>query len=553
MDNKTLTGADYLKLLQKGYEYLSRDFEAINDLNVFPVPDGDTGTNMKLTFAGGLRAINKDDDLGSIATDFARGSLFAARGNSGVLSSQYYKGISDGLKNKSKASVLEFAKALVSGYKVAYAAAADPVEGTILTVAREGIENAMAKKANLKDFETLLTAIVEEMKKSLDNTPNLLPLLKEAGVVDSGGKGLLTIFQGFLSAYKGEETQNEESNSSFEEHISVSNAAPLDYSAFDEHSSLDYGYCTEFMLQLLEAKIDVAKFSVKRFINWLESHGNSIVCFQTGTIVKVHIHTKTPWEVIRYAQKYGEFVTFKMENMALQHNEVIRKEEKKEKAKVKSAIIAIAQGDGIKELFRNMGADYVIDGGSTMNASTEEIIAAAKEVNASDVILLPNEGNILLAAKQAAKLYKKCKIHVVETKTMIEGYSALSMLMDKDDVVSTISSFEEAKNAIKSGFVALSNRDVTIDKENIPSGTYIGAYVKDIIASGKSAEEAFVNLVNKMEGIEDKSMILIIKGKPADKEASEKLFARLQESYPNKEIGLIDGNQEVYDYLLGAY
>lgn len=553
MDYKTLTGQDFLCLLKKGYEALAKNCEIINDLNVFPVPDGDTGTNMKMTFAGGLKSINKKDDIGSLATDFARGSLFAARGNSGVLSSQYYKGIANGLKNKKKATVNDFAKAMVSGYQVAYEAAADPVEGTILTVAREGIEDVIGKMKKCRDFPTFFRAVVEAMKRSLDNTPNLLPTLKEAGVVDSGGKGLLTIFQGFLSAYSKTECDESATETNFEEHIETNAPAPVDYSAFNEHSVLDYGYCTEFMLQLLESKHDVKRFSIKRFIHWLEEHGNSIVCFQTGTIVKTHIHTKKPHEVIRYAQRYGEFVAFKMENMALQHNEVLIKEEKKKKERAHSAIVAIGQGEGIKELYRSMGADMVIDGGKTMNTSTEEIIEACKEVNAEEVIVLPNESNILLAAKQAERLYKKCHIHVVETHTLMEGYCVLSMVMDKNDVEGTLLALNEAKNAIESGFIAQSNRDTEIQGEIVKAGTYIGALMKNIIAKGSTIEEAVIDLFSKIDDFEAKSTALLIYGKSVEKENAESLLAKLQEKYPNQEFGLIDGGQEVYDYLVGTY
>ena len=553
MDNKTLSGNDFICLLKKGYEALAKNYEAINDLNVFPVPDGDTGTNMKMTFAGGLCAINKEDDLGSLANDFARGSILSARGNSGVLSSQYYQGIANGLKNKKTATVNEFAKAMVSGYKVAYKAAADPVEGTILTVAREGIDNVINKSKNLKDFPTFFQAVVNEMKKSLDNTPNLLPVLEKAGVVDSGGKGLLTIFQGFLSAYLNEEDISPEINEKFEEHIGTNSPSAVDYSAFNENSVLDYGYCTEFLLQLLTSKIDINRFSLKRFINWLGEHGNSIVCFQTGTIVKVHIHTKKPYEVIRYAQKYGEFVGFKMENMALQHNEVIKKEEKKNKERVPSAIVAIGQGEGIKELYRSLGADIVIDGGKTMNASTEEIIEACKEANADDVILLPNESNILLAAEQAEKLYKKCRVHVVKTKTLVEGYVALSMLVDKNDIKGTIDAFVDAIATLQCGFVAKSSREVIINNETVPTNTFIGGVGKSILSSGNNAEEALLNLVSSYKDLNSKSSLLIISGKNVNEDDANALLDKLTNKYIDLEIGLLKGDQDIYDYLIGLF
>lgn len=545
--NNILTGQLLRQLLEAGYQNLALHYEAINDLNVFPVPDGDTGTNMKITFMSGLDAIGDEKGVGDISTTFARGMLYGARGNSGVLSSQYFSGIGKYLDGKEEVNALEFLEALKEGYKTAYAAAADPAEGTILTVAREGVESISSNVGEHTAIIALIQMVVESMRISLDNTPNLLPILKKSGVVDSGGKGLLTIFEGFLMCLKGEKIQE---SSEIEEHLSK--LPPINAKmAFNENSVLDYGYCTEFLLQLLTSKIKVSEFSIDDFITWLKGHGDSIVCFQTGTIVKVHIHTKKPYEVIAYAQNFGEFVSFKMENMALQHNEVIAKEQKSNEERKKFAVVTIAQGEGLIQLFRDLGADIVLNGGETMNTSTAEMIDAFKEANADEVLLLPNESNIIMAAKQAASLYNKCKVRVVETKTLVEGYSALSML-NPYDLEESYNSFEEARKTTKSAFVALSSRDFTVDGVNHPKGRYIeGVDHKGIIGARTNREEAIEELTSRLPELKKAQILFLIYGENVPSEEAEQIYAKLQKRYPNIEIGLVEGKQKVYDYLVG--
>lgn len=547
MAGHILTGPEFKELLEAGYQNLSLHFEAINDLNVFPVPDGDTGTNMKITFLGGLNAIGEEEDIGTMASNFARGMLFGARGNSGVLSSQYFRGIGESLYGKKEVNSLEFLSALKQGYKTAYAAAADPAEGTILTVAREGVESISSNVGENTEMVALIQMVVESMRISLDNTPNLLPILKKSGVVDSGGKGLLTIFEGFLMALKGEKI---EKGDEIEEHLSK--LPPVSSSiAFNENSTLDYGYCTEFLLQLLTSKIKVSDFSVDAFIAWLKDHGDSIVCFQTGTIIKVHIHTKKPYEVIQYAQEFGEFVSFKMENMALQHNEVIAKEEKASEERKKFAVVTIAQGEGLINLFKDLGADIVLNGGETMNTSTAEMIDAFKEANAEEILLLPNESNIIMAAKQAASLYNKCKVRVVETKTLVEGYSALSML-NPYDVEESYNSFEEARKTTKSAFVALSSRECMIDGVRHPKGRYIeGVDHKGILGARTNREEAIEELITRLPEMSKAQLLFLIYGKGVPSEEAEQIVNKLQQRYPSVEIGLVEGDQKVYDYLVG--
>ncbi len=540
-------------MLENGYKNLLAHLQIINDLNVFPVPDGDTGTNMKLTYQNGLKTITDDDAPIDIITDeFARGMLFGARGNSGVLTSQYFRGFADACKGKKELTVDDFAKAMISAYKNAYNACADVAEGTILTVARESIENTIPSIREEDTFDSFLTKVVSMMRISLDNTPNLLSVLKENGVVDSGGKGLLTIYEGYLAFFTGKDiTVDDEDLKKDKEEKTPS----IDFSAFNENSTLDYGYCTEFLLQLLHSKIDISKFNIDEFIAFMQEHGNSLVCFQTGTIVKVHVHTKKPYEVIEYAQRFGEFITFKMENMALQHNSLIKEEEKRQQERKKIAVITIAQGDGIIDLFQNqLRADLVINGGTTMNTSVSEMIDAFKYVNADEIILLPNETNMLKAAQQAAELYKDSKVYVVNTHNIQEGFAALNMYMG------TEATGQEVYEALKAGaesvtpyIVFKSGKDAKVGSVTAPKGSYVGSKGKKLITFAPRRTAATLRLFEKIEGIKEKEVCFIIYGQTVLEDAAEELISALNEMYPNLEVALINGKQDVYDLLIGIY
>lgn len=553
MNNK-MNGTMFSDLLNYGYKNLVAHLKIINDLNVFPVPDGDTGTNMKLTYSNGLKTITDDDAaVCQIADEFARGMLFGARGNSGVLTSQYFRGFADAVKGKKEITVNDFAKAMVSAYKNAYKACKDVAEGTILTVAREGVENSIPSVREEDTFESFFNKVVTMMRISLDNTPNLLPILKENGVVDSGGKGLLTIYEGFLAYVSGKEI----SGAVEEElhHKEENKQSAIDFSAFNENSTLDYGYCTEFLLQLLNSKIDIPSFSIDEFTDWMLKHGESLVCFQTGTIVKVHIHTKKPYEVIEFAQKFGEFVTFKMENMALQHNEVIKNEEKRQQERKKFAVIAIAQGDGIIDLFTNqLHTDLVLNGGTTMNTSVSEMIEAFKYVNADEIILLPNETNMIKAAEQAAELFKDSKVYVVPTHNIQEGYSALSLYLGTEE------NGQEVYDNLKMGaesvtplIVFKSGKDAKIGGKTAPKGSYVGSKNHKLLAYATRRTAATLKLLSKIEDIKDREVLYIIYGQMVEEDAALELVSAINVTYPNLEVALINGKQDVYDLLIGLY
>ena len=550
MDSKVLNGSQLKALLTAGFQNLSAHAQQINDLNVFPVPDGDTGTNMKMTMNGGLDALSDSSSIEEISRDFARGTLFSARGNSGVLTSRYFKGLSDGLLGLEEATVVSFSQAMVRAYETAYKAAETPTEGTILTVAREGIENVIPSiNPGKTTFVSFFSMVVEAMRLSLDNTPNLLPILKESGVVDSGGKGLLTIFEGFLMCLTGEKI----GDGSLESHDHGSSLPKVDYSAFNENSVLDFGYCTEFLLQLLTSKIDVKAFKLDEFIHFLQEHGNSIVCFQTGTIVKVHIHTKKPYEVIEYAQRFGEFVTFKMENMALQHNEVIKKKEEKKKKQKPFGIIAIAQGDGFLDLFEQMGADMVLNGGQTMNTSTSEMIDAFNQLNTKEIVLLPDETNILMAAHQAAELYKGGKVYVLDTKTIPAGYAALSMLTGEEKTgQACYETMAEGLSYVASGFLSQAIRDTKMNGVQVKKGDWIGGYDGKLQVSIPNKEEALLSLVSAAPNFANRESVILFYGNTVSQEEAENAKKKINEKYPSLEVGLISGQQAVYDYLIAV-
>ena len=539
-----LDGQIFKKMLISGYENLEEDYKLINDLNVFPVPDGDTGTNMKVTYYGGLLAIKEEENLGNIAQKFARGSLFGARGNSGVLLSQYFKGMALYLENKDQVNALEFAESLVSGYKTAYKCAVNPVEGTILTVAREGIENIKNQIDQDTDFETLVLKIKDSMIVSLENTPNLLAVLKESGVVDSGGRGLLSIFNGFVRFFTGEKT----GILNLEEHIDHKDDTPeIDLSLFNENSVLDYGYCTEFLLQLLVSKIDIASFDLDKFIEDISPLGDSLVVTQAGSIVKVHIHTKTPSNVLTFAQQYGEFLKIKIENMALQHNEVLHHKRKK------TAIVSIALGEGIINTFKELGSSIVINGGQTMNTSTEEILQAIKDANADNVILLPNNSNIILACKQAKELCENTNVYIVESKTIQEGYYALSMMMGSEsDPDVLVEQMNAGKNLMISAFVAKANKDYSYPTHSGKAGEYVGYLDETILSGSNDLFETTMSLIDQIEDIDNKEVMFLFYGENVDEEMANKIKEMINDKYPYLEIGLINGKQPIYDLLIGV-
>lgn len=548
MTDQILDGQTFAKLISGGAASLEANAEIVNDLNVFPIPDGDTGENMSLTIDGGLRNLEGkgENSIGKAAKLLADGMLMSARGNSGVILSQLFAGIAESLSEKETATIQDVADALKAGVKSAYAAVINPTEGTILTVAREAADYAASRIGDNTTFQSFSSDYISELKRSLDRTPELLATLKEAGVIDSGGAGLYYIADGVIRTANGEGLS----------HGAVPHGMPsadLDFSKFDENSVMEFGYCTEFLLRLQTAKIDIPSFSVEKFIEHLQTLGDSIVCFQTDTIVKVHIHTMTPGAVLDFCQAYGEFLTLKIENMTLQHHETeIRNRFPSENSTEKKpyGLVTVATGEGIKATFEELGADYVIDGGQGKNPSTEDFIEAFDAVNARVIFVLPNNGNIVMAAKQAAKLYQNAEICVIESKNIGDGYAALTMLSyDSDDAETIENELREAMVGVITGMVTRSVRNATIDGVSIEKDHYIGFTDKHMLASCPENYETAIALLEKL-GADEHDFLIAIYGVDAIDGQKSAFREQIAAKYPNMELYEIDGGQEVYDFLL---
>ena len=552
-DIKTIDGKLLADLIVTGAATLKKHVQEVNDLNVFPIPDGDTGDNMYHTIFGGLSGLTKstENDLGKKANALSDAMLLNARGNSGVILSQLFHGITNGLKNRSSADVLTFAKAFDEGVKTAYLAVVKPVEGTILTVARESVAYAVDKVNDDKTLIGFLDDMLYEMKRSVERTPDLLPVLKEAGVVDSGGVGLYYIIKGMRSAAAGKVTEKP-----VEQTVKDSCKEP-DYSLFDENSVMTYGYCTEFLLRLQTSKTDVNAFNVQTFIDYLETIGDSIVAIKTGTVVKIHVHTLTPYKVLEFAQRYGEFLKVKIENMTLQHNETLKtaQEEvaftKSEKPRKKFGVVAVANGEGLKNMLTELGADEVIDGGQTSNPSSEDFINSFERINAEYIFVMPNNGNIILTAKQAANIYKDAEIRVIETKNVGDCYAALSMA---DFTVDTV---EDAENilldnmqGVVTGMISPAVRDALLNGVDIKKGDYIGFTDKTVYVSEKDKIAAYKRLTEKI-GIQEKPFLITIFGKDVSEEEKNSIRAYVG-TIKNLEYYDVDGGQGVYDFILIA-
>ena len=542
MQTLTMNGLTLKSLFLNGHQSLVNDVERINELNVFPVPDGDTGTNMKMTMDGGYNAIYNIDEVNieHVAKELSRGMVFSARGNSGVILSQFFKGLSLGLAGKDEVTVDEFAEAMLCGVKQAYKVVNNPTEGTILTVMREASQYAF--DAHAESFEEYFKVYLIEANKSLANTPELLPVLKKAGVVDSGAAGFILIIEGMALAIDGKML---ESVGRVETKISKINP-----NGFNKDSELEFGYCTEFILQLQTSKVDIPNFKLNTITDFLEEIGDSIVAFIDDDIVKVHVHTFTPGKVITYCQQFGEYVTFKMENMSVQHSEttMIKEEEKPFKD---TTIVCVSSGDGISELFMDMGADYIVSGGQTMNPSTDDFIAAFDKLNTNNIIVFPNNSNIIMAAKQAAANYSKANVVVIETKTLAQCYSALS-LIGEDDFESVVESINSSLDNVTSLEVTYAIRDSKIDDLEIKKDDFLGFLNHKMVAVNADKLGIVVDLFNSIEDLEEKEVVTIIYGEDVTEEQLSELVACLEETFDWMEIGAIFGGQKVYSYIIAV-
>ena len=535
-----LDSLTFAAMLRQGTAQLGRDKKVINDLNVFPIPDGDTGDNMLMTLKAGCAALNGQlGTLSEIASAASSGMLLGARGNSGVILSRIFAGLAKGLQGIVEADTKAFAKAMQFAVEEAYKSVPVPVEGTIITVLREGVASTDASSDLNHYFETLL----EAMQVSLDHTPELLQVLKDAGVVDSGGAGLLSIFRGMNDALNGIVSEEEIAPT-------MTSAPTVELDKFTEDSTLEFGYCTEFLLRLMRSKVDLDTFDEKEIFDYLNHVGESVVAFREGSIVKVHVHTFMPGMILNEMQKYGEFLTLKIENMALQHHQSTNQNNASFKLPPKPyGIVTVASGEGLINAFHEIGADEVIAGGQTMNPSTQDFLDAFARINAQHILVFPNNKNIKMAADQAAELYKDADINVLPSTTIGEGYYGIGYIdRDNPNVDEIIASITEIMQSVVTGMVSTAIRDAEGEQVSVHTGDYVGYSGKQILSDSPDRETATKALVERL-GAASRDVMLMFYGESVPAEEAERLIADLQAQYKNLEIMLNYGAQPVYDYI----
>lgn len=549
-NDAALDGKMYTEMINAGAANLKAHAQEINDLNVFPIPDGDTGDNMLSTIMGGVSdEKSADESIGEAARKASDGMLLSARGNSGVILSQFFEGMASGFSGLESADSRAFAKAFQGGVTQAYNSVMQPTEGTILTVIREATEYASAKDTETpKEF---LMEFIEEAKRSLERTPELLPVLKKAGVVDSGAAGLVYIIDGMIRAVCGESVELVSS-------VVSENTKKLDLDAFSADSVLEFGYCTELLLRLMNAKTDVDAFDVKIISDYLQTIGDSVVAVKSGSVVKIHVHTMTPYKVLEFCQQFGEYLTVKIENMSLQHNSnseeeapaMVERAEAKNSERKKYGVIAVASGEGLKQTFLDLGCDIVIDGGQSMNPSAETFLEAFDKVNADTIFVFPNNGNIILTAHQAARLYGCSDVRVIESRTIGDGYAALSMLApeigDADAIVAELNS---AMEGVLTAEISRCVRDANMDGVELKIGDYIGFAGKKLLASGVERLKTVCDTIDNM-GIHDYEICIVVCGKDSTAGEGEAIEKYINSGYRGKEVYVIDGGQDIYDYII---
>ncbi len=556
----TIDIKEFKKMIHAGKKSLESQIEYVNSLNVFPVPDGDTGTNMNLTFTNGNKAVQESEAeaVGELSDDFSNGLLMGARGNSGVILSQLFRGFSKSMEDKAVLTGIDLAEALQMGVDYAYDALMKPVEGTILTVARESAEAALEKSKTTDDATEVMEEVVRSGQISLDNTPNLLEVLKEVGVVDSGGQGLVFIYRGFLSSLKGEELDLSDFHDQTVDNIDLKELAhqheDIDVSSSINTQDIKFGYCTEIMVRLGEGETVTDEFDEDQFKEYLDSLGDSLLVVSNDEVAKVHVHTERPGEVMNYGQKFGSLMSIKVDNMREQHRTLLKdreeKNNKKEKEKEKYGIISVASGQGMQDLYKSMGVDYVISGGQTMNPSTEDFIAAIEEVHAENIILMPNNGNILMAAEQAASVAQEPTV-VVPTKNLSQGFNALFGFNPEADLETNQENMSEEMQYVKNGQVTYAIRDTEIDGIQIKKDDFMGLIDGDIKVSEKTLSEATLKMINKMID-EDSEIITIIYGEDASLEQAEEIAERLEEEHEMVEVEIHEGQQPVYPFVVSV-
>ena len=545
-----INGLVLAEMIDLGSKNLAKNAEKINALNVFPVPDGDTGTNMNLSMSSGAKetAANVVANIGELGKSFSKGLLMGARGNSGVILSQLFRGMSQYIADKKEVNAKEFAEAIQNGVSIAYKAIIKPVEGTILTVAREAAEAGVKAAENTTSVVEVMEAIYAEAQASLKRTPELLPILKEVGVVDSGGQGLVCVYQGFVAALKGEKIEGLEAVETNVVDMQFEDDHDMDFMSPED---IVYGFCTEFTVRLDKEK---KEFNEDKFREDMSKFGDSLLVISDSEFVKIHVHTENPGDVFNYGQQYGELIKIKSDNMREQHREVLRKQEAKQATAPKElkeqAMISISMGAGLSKVLTSMGVDYIVEGGQTMNPSTEDIMKAIKEVNAKNIFIFPNNKNIQLAAKQAAELAEE-NVFVIESKTAPQGLAAVMVFNPQASAEENFANMQEVLSTVSTLEVTHAVRDTNIEGVEIKKDEFMGIRNGKIVVSNLSLNTVLEELLEKSLD-EDSEIVTLYLGEESTEEYTDFLEQLIEEKYPDVEVELIESGQPVYPYIIGV-
>ncbi|MEK0289785.1 DAK2 domain-containing protein [Caldifermentibacillus hisashii] len=551
-----IDGKRFAEMIFYGANRLSQNAKYVDSLNVFPVPDGDTGTNMNLSIQSGAKEVRNNivPHVGKVGQALSRGLLMGARGNSGVILSQLFRGFAKAIEAKESLDITDFAEALNAGVKTAYKAVMKPVEGTILTVAKDSAKKALEVSKTTTDMTVLMEEVVKEAKASLKRTPELLPVLKEVGVVDSGGQGLVFVYEGFLAQLKGEKV-DELTTAEVSMDQLVKQEHHKSVQGFINTEDIVYGYCTEFMVKFKDSKLKNHPFSEEKFRNDLSEYGDSLLVIADDQLAKVHIHTEQPGVVLTYGQQYGDLINLKIENMRQQHTTILENDkvntvQEQQKQPSEYGIVAVSMGSGIRDLFKSIGAEVVIEGGQTMNPSIEDIVKAIEQVNAEKVFILPNNKNIILAAEQARDVCDQ-QVIVIPSKTVPQGLAALLAFNPSVDAEKNEKAMNDALKTVKSGQITFAIRDTMIDNLTIKKDDYMGIEEGSIVVSNRDLNVTAKELLNKMLD-EDSEILTIIKGEEATEEQTKAIVQFVEEKFPEVEIEIHDGKQPLYQFIFSV-
>ncbi|WP_100399384.1 DAK2 domain-containing protein [Bacillus sp. FJAT-44742] len=565
MTARSIDGKKLGEMFIHGASLLGQNVKEVDALNVFPVPDGDTGTNMNLTITSGVKEVKQSpgEAASEVAKAFSKGLLMGARGNSGVILSQLFRGFAKGLEGQQEVDGPVLAKAFETGVETAYKAVMKPVEGTILTVAKDAARSAKKSAKKKQSVHDVLEDVIKEANASLQRTPELLPVLKEVGVVDSGGQGLVYIYEGMLANLEGKSVPAERVNQpAMDELVKVEH-----HQSAQSHMNtedIEFGYCTEVMVRFEEEKLEQHPFDETAFREELSRHGDSLLVVSDEDLVKVHIHAEHPGEVLSLAQQHGSLVNIKIENMREQHTTLLHEHEEahssmeegkkadpsQETETAEYGIVTVSMGEGIANLFKGLGADVVIPGGQTMNPSTEDIVKAIEQTNAENIFVLPNNGNIVMAAEQAAEVSEK-NVICIPTKSVPQGLSSLFVFNSELSPEENKEAMTEALGEVTTGQVTYAVRDTTIDGKEISEGDFMGIAEKKIVSSGSSLAEVTKSLLKEIID-EDAEIVTLIQGEGADEEITVQLTTFIEANYDEVEVEVHNGEQPLYSYIIAV-